>query len=175
MDDNNYDDCGVDNNDENNKYFPSESMASLLGYMPTSLHNTTLYEIVADNDKVIFIIDHNNDLPPGLPHHNNDHKHEQQTCIHYNPHNFQIPLYNTLNMSGSVDTNGDQQVLNCQSITNTNTNTLKTGLKLPSFFQSIFSPHYPSNKSFCPSKWAFTFQTLLFIRFSPYFSIYRFN
>ena len=30
----------------------SESMASLLGYMPTSLHNTTLYEIVADNDKV---------------------------------------------------------------------------------------------------------------------------
>ena len=31
-------------------------MASLLGYMPTSLHNTTLYEIVADNDKVIFII-----------------------------------------------------------------------------------------------------------------------
>ena len=32
--------------------FLSESMASLLGYMPTSLHNTTLYEIVADNDKV---------------------------------------------------------------------------------------------------------------------------
>jgi len=52
--------------------YTSESMASLLGYMPTSLHNTTLYEIVADNDK--------------------------------------IPLYNTLNMSGSVDTNGDQQL-----------------------------------------------------------------
>ena len=34
----------------------SESMASLLGYMPTSLHNTTLYEIVADNDKVIYTI-----------------------------------------------------------------------------------------------------------------------
>ena len=34
----------------------SESMASLLGYMPTSLHNTTLYEIVADNDKVFFEI-----------------------------------------------------------------------------------------------------------------------
>ena len=27
-------------------------------------------------------------------------------------HHFQIPLYNTLNMSGSVDTNGDQQVSN---------------------------------------------------------------
>ena len=112
MGDNNYDDCGVDDNDKNNKYFPSESMASLLGYMPTSLHNTTLYEIVADNDKVILIINHNHYFPR-LPHHNNDHKHEQQTCNHYNPHNFQIPLYNTLNMSGSVDTNGDQQVLNC--------------------------------------------------------------
>ena len=66
--------------------FLSESMASLLGYMPTSLHNTTLYEIVADNDKVFssyfiiilhhhtsssyFIIilhHHHNDI-----HHNND-------------------------------------------------------------------------------------------------------
>ena len=52
--------------------YTSESMASLLGYMPTSLQNTTLYEIVADNDK--------------------------------------IPLYNTLNMSSSLDTNGDQQL-----------------------------------------------------------------
>ena len=52
--------------------YTSESMASLLGYMPTSLHNTTLYEIVSDNDK--------------------------------------IPLYNTLNMSASVDTCGQQQV-----------------------------------------------------------------
>jgi len=52
--------------------YTSESMASLLGYMPTSLHNTTLYEIVSDDDK--------------------------------------IPLYNTLNMSGSVDTNGEQQL-----------------------------------------------------------------
>ena len=52
--------------------YTSESMASLLGYMPTSLHNTTLYEIVSDNDK--------------------------------------IPLYNTLNMSASVDTCGSQQV-----------------------------------------------------------------
>ena len=112
MDDNNHDDCGADDNDKNNNYFPSESMASLLGYMPTSLHNTTLYEIVADNDKVIFIINHNHYLLRP-PHHNIDHNHEQQTCNHYNPHNFQIPLYNTLNMSGSVDTNGDQQVLNC--------------------------------------------------------------
>ena len=52
--------------------YTSESMASLLGYIPTSLHNTTLYEIVSDNDK--------------------------------------IPLYNTLNMSASVDTCGQQQV-----------------------------------------------------------------
>ena len=52
--------------------YTSESMASLLGYMPTSLHNTTLYEIVSDNDK--------------------------------------IPLYNTLNMSASVDTCEQQQV-----------------------------------------------------------------
>ena len=44
-----YDDENYEN-DENNVF--SESMASLLGYMPTSLHNTTLYEIVADNDKV---------------------------------------------------------------------------------------------------------------------------
>ena len=52
--------------------YTSESMASLLGYMPTALHNTTLYEIVSDNDK--------------------------------------IPLYNTLNMSATVDTSGQQQV-----------------------------------------------------------------
>ena len=32
--------------------FTSESMASLLGYLPASLHNTTLYEIVADSDKI---------------------------------------------------------------------------------------------------------------------------
>ena len=58
--------------------YTSESMASLLGYMPTSLHNTTLYEIVSDNDK--------------------------------------IPLYNTLNMSASVDTCEQQQV-QCSDIT----------------------------------------------------------
>ena len=32
--------------------YTSESMASLLGYMPSSLHNTTLYEIVGDGDKI---------------------------------------------------------------------------------------------------------------------------
>lgn len=32
--------------------YTSESLASLLGYLPSSLHNTTLYEIVADGDKI---------------------------------------------------------------------------------------------------------------------------
>ena len=32
--------------------YTSESLASLLGYLPSSLHNTTLYEIVADTDKI---------------------------------------------------------------------------------------------------------------------------
>jgi hypothetical protein len=32
--------------------FSSESLASLLGYLPASLHNTTLYEIVGDADKI---------------------------------------------------------------------------------------------------------------------------
>ena len=32
--------------------YTSESLASLLGYLPSSLHNTTLYEIVADSDKI---------------------------------------------------------------------------------------------------------------------------
>ena len=32
--------------------YTSESLASLLGYLPASLHNTTLYEIVGDSDKI---------------------------------------------------------------------------------------------------------------------------
>ena len=32
--------------------YTSESLASLLGYLPSSLHNTTLYEMVADSDKI---------------------------------------------------------------------------------------------------------------------------
>ena len=32
--------------------YTSESLASLLGYLPSSLHNTTLYEIVSDSDKI---------------------------------------------------------------------------------------------------------------------------
>ena len=32
--------------------YTSESLASLLGYLPSSLHNTTLYEMVADTDKI---------------------------------------------------------------------------------------------------------------------------
>lgn len=32
--------------------YTSESLASLLGYLPASLHNTTIYEIVADGDKI---------------------------------------------------------------------------------------------------------------------------
>ena len=32
--------------------YTSESLASLLGYLPSSLHNTTLYEMVADGDKI---------------------------------------------------------------------------------------------------------------------------
>ena len=32
--------------------YTSESLASLLGFLPSSLHNTTLYEMVADSDKI---------------------------------------------------------------------------------------------------------------------------
>jgi len=32
--------------------YSSESLSSLVGYLPASLHNTTLYEIVADSDKI---------------------------------------------------------------------------------------------------------------------------
>ena len=32
--------------------YTSDSLASLLGYLPSSLHNTTLYEMVADSDKI---------------------------------------------------------------------------------------------------------------------------
>ncbi len=32
--------------------YTSEGLASLLGYLPASLHNTTLYEIVGDADKI---------------------------------------------------------------------------------------------------------------------------
>jgi len=32
--------------------YTSESLSSLLGYMPSSLHNTTLYEILGDGDKI---------------------------------------------------------------------------------------------------------------------------
>ena len=32
--------------------YTSESLASLLGYLPSSLHNTTLYEMVSDSDKI---------------------------------------------------------------------------------------------------------------------------
>ena len=53
--------------------YTSESLASLLGYLSSSLHNSTLYELVADGDK--------------------------------------IPLYNTLNISPSLGTSEDQQVL----------------------------------------------------------------
>ena len=70
-------------------------MASLLGYMPTSLHNTTLYEIVSDDDKV----------KPTF-----GSLHYALKCHLLILHHAQIPLYNTLNMSGSVDTNGEQQV-----------------------------------------------------------------
>ena len=56
--------------------YTSESLASLLGYLSSSLHNSTLYELVADGDK--------------------------------------IPLYNTLNISPSLGTSEDQQVLPSQ-------------------------------------------------------------
>ena len=52
--------------------YTSESIASLLGCMPTALHNTTLYEIVSDDNK--------------------------------------SPLYHMLNMSATIDTNGQQQL-----------------------------------------------------------------
>ena len=52
--------------------YTSESLASLLGYLSSSLHNSTLYELVADGDK--------------------------------------IPLYNTLNISPTLNTSEDHQV-----------------------------------------------------------------
>lgn len=86
--------------------YTSESMASLLGYMPTSLHNTTLYEIVSDNDK--------------------------------------IPLYNTLNMSASVDTCGSQQLKLLLHIRRSNLSSCKESLlelvELSGYFRKWVNP-----------------------------------
>ena len=59
--------------------YTSESLASLLGYLSSSLHNSTLYELVADGDK--------------------------------------IPLYNTLNISPTLNTSEDHQVTRVRSQT----------------------------------------------------------